>query len=118
MDYMKLGVSGLVGAIDEAAERNDAKKGRVENFKTWSDMVRLGAVLGGVAIQAAMPRYSRIGEGLAAGGASLLVKTLARAFVKETATASTSTASFQSRAAVGRYPSPARYPQFNLVPAA
>ena len=92
IDFMKAAISAGVGAIDEYLERDDVKNARTGNFKTYSDIGRAGMAILGYAGMIMMPRYDRYLEGMALGATSLLVKSVAKAVVKESTTPAASAA--------------------------
>ena len=85
IDMTKTLTSVAVGVVDEVLERNDKTNNRIENFKKWSDIGRLGLAAIGYGIQVFMPRYERIGEGLALSSTPLLVKTVSHVVAKPAA---------------------------------
>ena len=77
VDVMKSGLAVGVGVLDEVMESWDEKEGRVEPFRNATDISRILIAGLGYGLQMFMPRYARLGEGLALAGTPLLVKSIA-----------------------------------------
>lgn len=80
-----VGVPVAVGVIDEVLERYSASKGQ-SGFNTWVNWGRLGMAIIGYGGQLAMPRQTALFETMAIADTPLMVKTLAKQFVKESGT--------------------------------
>ena len=80
-----VGVPVAVGVIDEVLERYSASKGQA-GFNCWVNWGRLGMAIVGYGGQLLMPRQTALFETLAIADTPLMVKTLAKQFVKDSGT--------------------------------